>query len=235
MVDGDIRKTLSCSSMTTILKTNDLTLFQGDSITDCGRGRDAQKPNVRLGNGYAMMTAAMLWADRPADALSFLNRGVSGNRIVDLYARIGADIVNLKPDLISILIGVNDTWHGFSSNNGVAVPKYERLYRALLEEIREALPAVRLVLCEPFVLPCGVVTEAWQAEMTERRAVVRELATAFDAIFVPFQSMFDEAMTEAPPEYWAGDGVHPTQAGHVRMARTWVEHVTPAPGDAQGA
>lgn len=212
-----------------MLKAKDLILFQGDSITDCGRARDAQKPNVRLGDGYAMMTAATLRADRPADELAFLNRGVSGNRIVDLYARIGADIINLKPDVISILIGVNDTWHGFSSNNGVALPKYARLYRTLLDEIRDALPSVRLVLCEPFVLPCGVVTEAWQAEMTQRRTVVRELATAFHATFVPFQSMFDAAMNEAPPEYWAGDGVHPTQAGHVRMCRTWIEHAAGLP------
>jgi lysophospholipase L1-like esterase len=208
-----------------MLKAGETVLFQGDSITDCGRARDVAAPNAGLGGGYVMMAASTLLAERPGDDLRFLNRGISGNRIVDLYARIGMDFINLKPDLLSILIGVNDTWHQFNNRNGVAVPKFERVYRDLLKEIREALPAMRLVLCEPFVLRCGVVTADWVAEMDARRAVVRRLAEEFKAIFVPFQSMFDAAVKEAPPAYWAADGVHPSLAGHHRMARQWVECV----------
>lgn len=211
--------------MNPIIHARDVVLFQGDSITDCGRSREANAVNAGLGGGYVGFIAARQLAARPADTLTFLNRGISGNRIVDLYARIKADTINLKPQVLSVLIGVNDTWHEFGSQNGVAVPKYERVYGAFLSEVREALPKVRLVLCEPFVLTCGVVTEAWVAEMDQRRAVVRKLARTFKAVFVPFQAMFDAAVKEAPPAYWAGDGVHPSLAGHDRMAQAWLKAV----------
>ena len=175
------------------------------------------------GQGYAMMAAAELLSTRPADGLRFFNRGISGNRIVDLDARIKSDIIHLKPDLLSILIGVNDTWHGKNWDNGVALPKYERVYRDLLREVREALPSVKLVLCEPFVLRCGVVRDDWVGEIDERRAVVARLADEFGAVLVPFQSMFDEAVKMAPPEHWAADGVHPTAAGHLLMAKCWLK------------
>lgn len=204
------------------LHAGDTILFQGDSITDCGRSRDVTDPNVALGNGYAGMLAGDLLSARPADALRIFNRGISGNRIVDLDARIKSDVINLRPDVLSILIGINDTWHEFGSRNGVAVTKYARVYRSFLEEVRAALPAVRLILCEPFALPCGVVTPAWIPDVAQRRAVVRELATAFDAVLVPFQSMFDAAAAEAAPTHWATDGVHPTPAGHRRMANAWL-------------
>jgi lysophospholipase L1-like esterase len=204
-----------------MINPNDVILFQGDSITDCGRERNATGVNTGLGSGYPLHIAAQLLADRPADKLQFLNRGISGNRIVDLDARIKSDVINLKPNVLSVLIGVNDTWHEFGSKNGVAVPKYERVYRSFLTEARAALPAIRFVLCEPFVLSCGVVTHDWIAEMNQRRQVVQKLAGEFGAKFVPFQTMFDEATKQAPPEYWAGDGVHPSHAGHELMARTW--------------
>ena len=211
--------------MSQTIRAKDLILLQGDSITDCGRSRAANAVNAGLGTGYAAFIAARLLAARPADGLTFLNRGISGNRIVDLYARIKADAVNLKPAVLSVLIGVNDTWHEFGSQNGVAVPKYERVYRDFLGEVRAALPAVRFVLCEPFVLKCGVVTKDWVAEIDQRRQVVRRLAEKFEAVFVPFQDMFDEAIKLAQPAYWASDGVHPTLAGHERMARLWIEAV----------
>jgi lysophospholipase L1-like esterase len=208
-----------------MIKPNDIILFQGDSITDVDRDRNQPGPNVGLGSGYALMTAATLLAHRPADNLQFLNRGISGNRIVDLYARIKADVINLNPNVLSVLIGVNDTWHEFGSRNGVPVPKYERIYTDFLIEVQAALPKIRLVLCEPFVLPCGVVTKEWIAEMDERRAVVKKLAQEFGTVFVPFQAMFDAAMKLAPPEYWAGDGVHPSAAGHQLMSQNWLKEV----------
>lgn len=207
---------------------NETILFQGDSITDCARVREnAETPNdLRgLGQGYAMMSAARMLCEKPTTGLQFFNRGISGNRIVDLYARIKSDIINLSPDRVSILIGVNDTWHEQGSRNGVAVPKYERIYRELLTEIRDALPAVKFILCEPFVLQCGVVTDAWITEINQRREVVQKLAEQFDTVFVPFQSMFDKAVKKAPPSYWAPDGVHPSAAGHMLMAETWLKHV----------
>ena len=170
-----------------------------------------------------MMVASEILSARGADAPRFMNRGISGNRIVDLDARIKSDIINLKPDLLSILIGVNDTWHEKTGRNGVGLAKYERVYRSLLQEVKEALPSVKLVLCEPFVLRCGVVRDDWVEEIDQRRAVVAKLAKEFGAVLVPFQSMFDEAVKQAPPAHWAHDGVHPTAAGHLLMAKCWLQ------------
>jgi lysophospholipase L1-like esterase len=170
-----------------------------------------------------MMIASEILSAQGTDAPRFINRGISGNRIVDLDARIKSDIINLKPDLLSILIGVNDTWHEKTDRNGVDVAKYERVYRSVLQEVKEALPSVILVLCEPFVLQCGVVTEEWVDEINQRRAVVAKLANEFGAVLVPFQSMFDEAVKQAPPAHWAPDGVHPTIAGHQLMAQCWMQ------------
>lgn len=215
------------SHLNTSSKVMTTLLFQGDSITDAGRNREITKPNnpSALGSGYANLVAAQLLADRPEKALRCYNRGISGNRIVDLYARWKIDGVNLQPDIISILIGVNDTWHEFGSQNGVEVDRYETIYKLLLDYTKQRLPDVKLVLCEPFVLPCGVVTTAWQDEMNQRRAIVQSLAETYGAIFVPFQSMFDNACADAPPDFWAEDGVHPTPAGHKRMATLWLETV----------
>jgi len=211
-----------------MLKPSNLILFQGDSITDCERVRDDSKHanNPRgMGRGYPYLIASQLLAERPAEGLKFQNFGISGNRIVDLYARFREDALNWKPDVLSILIGVNDTWHEFMRQAGVPVPKYERVYRQLLVETKEALPEVKLVLCEPFLLRCGVVGDAWVPEVDQRRAVVRKLAREFNAVLVPFQEMFDAAVKQAPAEYWAGDGVHPTPAGHRLMATTWMKCV----------
>ena len=208
-----------------MINPNDIILFQGDSITDAGRDRNQAGANAGLGTGYALFIAAQVRADQPRAGLQFYNRGISGNRIVDLYARIKSDAINLKPNILSVLIGVNDTWHEFGGQNGVDVPKFERVYREFLTEVRAAVPAVKYVLCEPFVLPCGVVTKDWIAEMDQRRVVVKKLAGEFSAKFVPFQTMFDHAVKQAPPDYWAGDGVHPSPAGHMLMARTWLKEV----------
>lgn len=202
---------------------NQVILFQGDSITDCGRSREANVPNAGLGGGYPFMTAAHLLCAKAEDGLKFFNRGISGNRIVDLYARWKVDGLNLNPDVISILIGVNDTWHAFGSNNGVEVPRYEQFYRMLLEWTVQTRPEATLVLCEPFVYVCGAVSPEWVPEINQRREVVRKMAKEFDAIFIPYQEIFDAALKRAPAEYWLGDGVHPTLAGHQLMAEAWLK------------
>ena len=204
-------------------------LFQGDSITDASRNRERTDANDGrgFGSGYPLLIASRLLAERPEAGLRIYNRGISGNKVPDLEARWQADALDLKPDLLSVLIGVNDIWHKLNGRYDGTVEQYEAGYRALLERTKRALPAVRLVVCEPFVLRCGAVNEKWFPEFDRRREAAARVAKAAGATWVPFQTMFDEAVKSAAPEYWAADGVHPSMAGHALMARTWIETVKP--------
>lgn len=197
-------------------------LFQGDSITDVSRIREQE---TDLGKGYASMVAANLGLSNPNDFV-FYNRGISGNRIVDVYARIKADIINLKPDYVSILIGVNDVWHRFSRNNGVETAKFEKIYSMLLDEIYEALPGISIVLLEPFVLK-GIKTEAFydefRREVEEKAACVRRLAEKYDIPFIPLQEDLDGLAQIAPADHWLIDGVHPTIYFHQYIANKWID------------
>lgn len=201
-------------------------LFQGDSITDAGRERSSPGFNepAAMGRGYAFLVMCRLLAKHPGVGLQVHNRGISGDRVPDLRARWQQDTVALAPDVLSILIGVNDLWHQMDGRYAGSVADYERGLGELLGQTRRALPQTRLVLCEPFVLRCGAVTERWFPEFDERRAAAARVAADTGALFVPFQSSFDRALaTGSGPEYWAADGVHPTPAGHQLMADTWVE------------
>jgi len=211
----------------TELKPGSVVLFQGDSITDAGRNRRDDGPNgwAGLGRGYPMLLGAALLADHAGLKLKVFNRGISGNKVPDLAARWQQDALALKPAVLSILIGVNDIWHKLAGRYQGTVEDYRTGYRALLEGTLKDLPGVCLIVCEPFVLRCGAVNEKWFPEFDRRRAVARELAAELKLTLVPFQAMFDEAVKQAPPAYWAGDGVHPTLAGHALMAKTWREVV----------
>jgi len=200
-------------------------VFQGDSITDAGCSKDYLnlQPNEGMGIGYPFLTMAALRSAEPDKDWKMYNRGISGNRVVDLYARWKRDALNLKPDILSILIGVNDTWHEYPGQNGVEVPRYAQFYRMLLEWTKQVLPETKLVLLEPFVLPFGAVQPNWIPEMDARRAVVKELAGEFKAIFIPTQSILNDALKRAPQEYWLKDGVHPTTAGHALISQAWIE------------
>lgn len=205
-------------------------LFQGDSITDAGRSRDKDKtsaPNNQpgLGNGYAWLAAAQLLVDRPADELRIFNRGISGHKVFQLAERWQADCLDLRPDVLSILIGVNDFWHTQDPKLGYkgTVEIYERDYHALIERTKLSLPKVKLVLCEPFVLRCGAVKDSWFPEFDKYRAAAKRVADKHRATFVPFQAMFDAAVKFAPPEHWAADGVHPSAAGAALMAHFWLK------------
>lgn len=199
-------------------------LFQGDSVTDAGRNL-AKEFNQDLGLGYPYLISARLRCDHPEKNYRILNRGISGNRSVDLYARWKIDALNLKPDLISILIGINDTWHEFGSGNGVELPRYEQFLRMLIEWTKQALPKTGIVLIEPFVLKFGAVSKEWLPEMKARGKIVRKLAEEYGLLFIPMQSVFDHALKRAPGEFWLKDGVHPTAEGFQLMADTWIQAV----------
>ncbi|MBQ2955651.1 MAG: SGNH/GDSL hydrolase family protein [Clostridia bacterium] len=200
-------------------------LFQGDSITDAGRIRENE---FLRGSGYPTLVSAELMYERPGE-FSCINRGVSGNRIVDLYARIKRDLINLKPDYLSILIGVNDVWHEYTDDpNGVSDDKYRRIYDMMIEEIRAELPGIRIYILEPFVLK-GTVTEAkWEdydREVRLRARSAKWIAEKYNLPFLPLQDRFDAACEKCEPSYWLWDGVHPTAPGHELIARALFEEV----------
>lgn len=204
-------------------------LFQGDSITDCGRDRTVTEPNRAnaLATGYPLLIASELLRERPDANLQIFNRGVSGNKVPELDARWQADALDLRPDLLSILVGVNDLWHKLNGRYSGTVAEYEAGYGALLERTKQELPGVRLVLLEPFVLRTGAVTDAWFPEFDERRAAAARVAERAGATFVALHGRFERLSRQAPPAYWAADGVHPTVAGHGVIARAWLETVRP--------
>lgn len=198
-------------------------LFQGDSITDADRSRE---DSTRLGRGYPLLVEAALGLEEP-DKHEFINRGISGNRIVDLYARIKCDIINLKPDVMSILIGVNDVWHEIGeSPNGVSADKFFKIYSMLIEEIKEALPSIKIMILEPFVLEACSTTEHWEffkTEVSKRAEASRKIAEKYSLPFIPLQAGFDELAKKAPNSYWLGDGVHPTAKGHEFIKSQWLK------------
>jgi len=203
-------------------------LFQGDSITDAGR-QNRQNPNpneqASMGNGYASMATAALLASNPDLNLSIYNRGISGNKVHQLDARWQKECLDYQPEVLSILIGVNDIWHGLNGRYDGTVETYENDYRALLQRTRKALPKVKLVICEPFVLRCGAVNDKWFPAFDHYRAAARKVADEHSAVFIAFQSMFEQALQFAPAKHWAADGVHPSPYGAALMADFWLQAV----------
>ncbi len=200
-------------------------LFQGDSITDSNRAKDEKWSGKYQGSGYPVLVAAELGYNHP-EKYCFMNRGISGNRVVDLLARVKCDFINLKPDVISILIGVNDVWHEINYANGISEKSFEKTYDLLLSEIKEYLPDVQLMILEPFVLPGEATTEHWEkfrGEVEKRATVACKITQKYNAKFVLLQEKFDKACEIAPAEYWLTDGVHPTTAGHKIITEAWLE------------
>ena len=207
---------------TSAWRAGDTILFQGDSITDTDRGADGA-PDAGLGHGYAYLVATRLSADNPASRLIFRNRGVSGNKIHDLAFRWEEDAIALRPGLLSILIGINDTAAEMS------LEEFGEAYDSLLERTKAALPNVRLVLCEPFALlprEADGRPNVWETDVRERARIVEKLAKKYGAPFVRFQKVFDDARKCAPAEHWLYDGIHPTHAGHQLMADEWIRVVS---------
>ena len=203
-------------------------LFQGDSITDAGRSRMSSGPNSPegMGFGYTRLIMDHVLEDFPDQGLRFFNRGISGNRIQDLAARWEHDALRLEPDLISILIGINDTLNYFYMGLGSNPEVFQRIYHQILLSTRSVLPDTALVLCEPFMLLAGEVTEEGEKDLSQRQGFIRELAEEFDAIYIPFQATLDEAVSGGIPAYQLlEDGVHPTQRGHRLLADCWIENV----------
>lgn len=195
-------------------------LFQGDSITDSERVRT--DPND-VGKGYARFVKARLSLDYPAQ-FEFVNRGVGGNRVADVYARMYPDIIAIKPDLMSIMIGTND--YPWCEDEKYQV-RFERVFNMLLEDVKADLPDLKLMIMEPFLLPGErVVAEGYPVRraQTERRGeAAQRIAEKFGAKFVPTQKALDSVLDKAPIDYWTIEGVHLTEAGHQILADQWIK------------
>ncbi len=205
------------------MKKDMLILFQGDSITDSERKKDNDNYN---GHGYMTMVAGELGAKYAKYTPKFMNRAYGGDRSVDMLARWKKDCVNLKPDILSIMIGINDVGHHFLFDNGVTTDRLPVYLDMMVADIREVNPDVKLVFCGQMFVPemdANGKPYEWKAEIDRRTEIVREAAERHGAIFVPIQERVDEALKIAPPSYWSIDGVHPTAAGHRLYADAWIE------------
>ncbi|MCP3927487.1 MAG: SGNH/GDSL hydrolase family protein [Bacteroidetes bacterium] len=201
-------------------------LFQGDSITDAHRRKDHYYANDMLGMGlgYVHQVVSRLLGKYPERKLGCYNRGISGNKVFQLANRWEDDCIQLRPDILSILIGVNDFWHSLSHNYKGTVEIYEKDLRSLLDRTKESLPDVRLIIGEPFIVEGGsALSEQWYPDFHEYRKAAYRIAKDYKAVFIPYHSVFEKALEIAPASYWCPDGVHPSMAGGYLMANAWLE------------
>ena len=203
-------------------------LFQGDSITDSMRIRESD--NCR-GNGYATLVSAKLMYEHPGEYVC-LTRGVNGNRSVDVLARMRSDIENLQPDVMSLLIGVNDVWHEITRQNGVSPRRFEKVVDLMLDELSVSRPGMKIMLLEPYVLEgektCNTeeIPDRWDRFSTlvpQYAGIIRKLAERYHCAFVPLQDTFSELAAKYGGNVWLTDGVHPTIAGHAVIAKAWLD------------
>ena len=196
----------------------------GDSITDARRERDVGLHFSSFGMGYAFLLQSELATKFPKK-YNIYNRGISGNRVVDLYARIKTDCWNLEPDVLSILVGANDVWHELDSNNGVEIDRYERVYRTIIEETKERFPNVKIMLLEPFVLKGIATVDRFEqfCYIKEYAKIVKKLAKEYNLPFVALQEKLDDMAKNYGDEYVLGDGIHPTVVGAKIIANEWLK------------
>ena len=203
-------------------------LFQGDSITDAIRLRENDEYR---GCGYATMVTARLTAENPG-AYRCVNRGVSGDRITNILNRMRCDIEQLRPDVMSLLIGVNDVWHEVGAGNGVPADRFERVLDLLLTELEQSLPDMKVMLLEPFVLEgsatCDIPEkpDRW-AQFRDgvplRARAVERVAAKHGCVYIPLQKTFTDLGEKYGNGCWLIDGVHPTAAGHLVITEAWLE------------
>ncbi len=203
-------------------KENDIVLFQGDSVTDCGRNRSDY---YDLGVGYPLIISSLLYHKHCDKNITFLNRAVSGDVSKQMLARWEDDFVALKPTVVSILIGINDTWRRYDGTNvTTSAEQFEANYRACLDKAKEL--GCRIVMLEPFSLPIIQERVDWRIDLDPKIAVVRKLAKEYGAVLVPTDGLMNAGFVAAPnPEYYSKDGVHPTYAGHGLIAEAWLKAV----------
>ena len=210
------------------IKQNDIILFQGDSITDHGRNRDALNPNDLngLGRGYSMVAASTLLNKYADKNIKIYNRGIGGHKVPQLLERWDKDCIELQPTILSILIGVNDYWHKRDGKYAGNAKTYKENYQKLLDKTLKNLPNIQLLIGEPFAVNnVQQVTDSWYPEFLGYQQVAKEIASEYKAIFIPYQQVFDKAQKRASGKHWTYDGVHTTPAGIHLMAEAWLNTI----------
>lgn len=208
------------------LKYNDTVLFQGDSITDGARGRNSDLNHI-LGHGYQYILAGKLLADNPGKNIEIINRGISGNRVSDLFGRWQEDCLDLKPTVLSILIGINDIAFKYINGSGSEPDRFERIYCNLIDEVLEYNPDTFLVIMEPFygVSPDPDIHSHFVSRIDAMRKKSKAVAEKYNAVFVPLQDVFDDFARKHDIFEAIWDGIHPTVLGHQLIANRWEESV----------
>ena len=196
-----------------MLKKNGVIVLQGDSITDAGRFGDEE----HLGSGYPRMVAKYIENSYPDYSIKVYNKGISGNRSKDLVARWKEDTLDLNPTVVTILIGINDTWRAFDSNDPTSAEEYAANCEKIMKWTKEAGAA--LIILEPFAVPTGTVKDEWRADIDPKIHALRKLSLKYADEYVPLDGIFYNLSVAASPEVWTGDGVHPSAAGHRVIAK----------------
>jgi len=210
------------------LQKGDTILFQGDSITDAGRKKEEMTSNnsAALGKGYAFLAASDLLNLYPEKTLQIYNKGISGNKVFQLADRWDADCLDLKPNVLSILVGVNDFWHTLTGKYTGTIETYRTDFDKLLDRTKQKLPDVKLIIGEPYaVTGVKAVDEKWYPAFNDYRQAAKDMADKYNAVFIPYQAIYDKAIKSAPGSYWTPDGVHPGVPGAALMAQAWLETV----------
>jgi lysophospholipase L1-like esterase len=198
-------------------------LFQGDSITDAFRKPEEINPAYQLGNGYVFLIASRLTARFPQKNWKFINRGVSGNKILDLKKRWENDVLDLQPDVLTLLIGVNDTLAAMQGASSLTDDEFSLVYRTILQETRQQFPKIKFILMEPFLLEVGEVKKTWCDHLRPRQLMIQEVAKETMSTFIPTQELFNNATRIREPAFWSYDGIHPTHAGFQLLADAWID------------
>lgn len=206
--------------MESLIKNGQKVLFMGDSVTDCGRSRAEDSKD--LGGGYPMFTAAFTKALHPELDITFVNRGISGNRTKDLVERWSRDCIDLKPDWVSILIGINDTWRRYDSNDPTSAEAFEQNYRNILERTKKEINA-NIIIMDPFVLPYPESRKEWRVDLDPKIQIARNLAMEYKAVYIPLDGLLATVAAKTHPTVWSEDGVHPVKNGHAFIAVEWMK------------
>lgn len=201
-----------------LVEPNDFICFIGDSVTDCGRSREDPSD---LGPSYVKKIQAYLSEFYAGWNVRVANRGISGNRVRDLRQRWQTDCLDDQPDVVNILIGINDTWRRYDSNDPETPEAFEADYRDILT--RASAAGARISIMEPFLMPHPPEKQEWRVDFDPKIQVVRAMAREFHAVYIPLDGIFARLSAQEDSHTFSADGVHPVDAGHSVIARAWLE------------